>query len=81
MDTPFMKMKSKQNFIAALSLALGLTSALPLSAQTNHWTIDVSLYGVAAGMSGNVAVKGIPADVDVGFDKIWDNLEWRLDSA
>ena len=76
MDTPFMKMKSKQNFIAALSLALGLTSALPLSAQTNHWTIDVSLYGVAAGMSGDVTVKGIPADLNVGFDQILDHLSF-----
>jgi hypothetical protein len=69
-----MKMKTN-NFLPA-ALALGLTCALPLRAQTNHWTFDVSLYGVAAGMSGDVAVKGIPADVDVGFDKIWDNLNF-----
>ena len=46
------------------------------SAQTNLWTVDVSLYGLAAGMSGDVTVKGVNADVDVGFDKIWDNLKF-----
>ena len=30
--------------------------------ETNKWTFDLSLYGLAAGMSGNVAVKGIPAE-------------------
>jgi hypothetical protein len=44
--------------------------------ETNHWTFDLSIYGLAASMSGNVAVKGIPADVDIGFDKIWDNLNF-----
>jgi hypothetical protein len=39
------------------------------------WQFDVGVYGFAAGMSGDVVVRGIPADVDVGFDKIWDNLQ------
>ena len=38
--------------------------------------MDVSLYGLAAGVSGDVTVKGVNADVNVGFDKIWDNLEF-----
>jgi hypothetical protein len=63
---------------AALAAGLALASA-PLFAQeaaTNKWTFDFSLYGVAAGMSGDITAKGIPADIDVGFDKIWDNLEF-----
>jgi len=40
------------------------------------WTFDVSLYGLAAGMSGDVTVRGVPADVDFGFDKVWDNLDF-----
>jgi hypothetical protein len=45
------------------------------SAEKNPWTFDVTLFGLAAGMSGDVVARGIPADLDVGFDKIWDNLE------
>jgi hypothetical protein len=44
--------------------------------QTNKWTFEVSLYGLAAGMSGNTTVKGVSSDVDVGFEKIWDNLKF-----
>lgn len=42
----------------------------------NPWTLDVSLYGLAAGMSGDVTVRGFTSDLDVGFDKVWDNLEF-----
>ena len=68
-------MKTK-SILSTLTLTLGLASAGPLCAQTSHWTFDASLYGVAAGMSGDVTVKGIPADVDVGFDKILENLNF-----
>jgi hypothetical protein len=59
-----------------ITLALGCTLAVPAlrAEETNHWTFDVAVYGLAPSMSGNIAVKGIPADLDVGFDKIWDNL-------
>ena len=53
--------------------AMAITPALRAE-ETNHWTFDVSVYGLAPSMSGNIAVKGVPADLDVGFDKIWDNL-------
>jgi len=68
-------MKSK-NILSCLTLALGLVGAGPLNAQTNKWTLDVSLYGVFAGMSGKAGVGPVNADVDVGFDKIWDNLKF-----
>ena len=57
--------------LAAMAIAPALRAE-----ETNHWTFDVSLYGLAVGMSGNAVVKGVPADVDVGFDKIWDNLNF-----
>ena len=39
------------------------------------WNAEISVYVLAAGMSGNATVHGIPADIDVPFSKIWDNLE------
>jgi hypothetical protein len=56
-------------FFAPLS-CLAQTSDPP-----KDWNGDVSVYMLAAGMSGNATVHGIPADVDVPFSKIWDNLE------
>jgi hypothetical protein len=67
-------MKHKILFTLALATAL-LPPALRAD-ETNRWTFDVTLYLLAAGMSGDVTVRGVPADVDVGFDKIWDNLEF-----
>lgn len=44
--------------------------------ETNKWTFDISLYGLAVGMAGDLGVGPVNADLDVGFDKIWDNLEF-----
>ena len=46
--------------------------------ETNKWTFDVSLYGLAAGMSGSVGIGPVNADVDFGFDKVLDNLEFGM---
>ncbi|MGO8926708.1 MAG: hypothetical protein ACLQU3_07460 [Limisphaerales bacterium] len=47
-----------------------------ISAQTSPWTFDVSLYGVAAGMSGDITARGIPADLNVSFGQVLDNLKF-----
>lgn len=60
----------------AVILAAGVGLAVLHADDDSKWTFDASLYGLAAGMSGNVTAKGVNADVDVGFDKIWDNLEF-----
>jgi hypothetical protein len=44
--------------------------------ETNKWSFDTSLFLLAAGMSGTIGVGPVSADVDVGFDKIWNNLEF-----
>ena len=69
-------MKHKRLFTLTLTLAAALLPWALRAEETNHWSFDVSLYGVAAGMSGDVTVKGIPANVDVGFDKVLDNLKF-----
>jgi hypothetical protein len=57
--------------------AAALLAALPARAiETNKWTFDVSLYGLAAGMSGDVGVGSVTTGVDVGFKDILDNLEF-----
>jgi opacity protein-like surface antigen len=67
-------MRSK--ILLSLALAATLLPSNVRASETNAWTFDVTLYGLAAGMSGDVMVKGIPADVDMGFDQIWNNLEF-----
>ena len=60
-----------------LTLAATLVVQALRAEETNKWTFDVTLYGLAASMSGDVAVKCIAANnVDIGFDKIWDNLNF-----
>ncbi len=72
--------KPPMRHIARLSLLTAALLAPPVARAggADKWTFDVSLYGLAAGMSGDVAVKGIPADVDFGFDKVWDNLDFAM---
>jgi hypothetical protein len=66
----------KHKLLLTLALTIALLPGTMRSEEPKEWTFDVSLYGLAASMSGNVAVKGIPADVDIGFDQIWDNLNF-----
>jgi len=66
----------RKKLLIILTLATALLPSALCAEETNQWTIDMSLFGLAAGMSGNVAVKGVPADVDVGFDKVWENLKF-----
>jgi hypothetical protein len=46
--------------------------------EPNKWAFDVSLYGLAAGMSGDVGIGPVNANVDFGFDKVMDNLEFAM---
>jgi hypothetical protein len=63
---------------ALLSLLAAPLLVLPAAGadETSKWTFDASLYGLAAGMSGNIGIGPVNADVNVGFDKILDNLEF-----
>ena len=67
----------KLNTLLSILAAALLPSALP-AAEADKWTFDVSLYGLAAGMSGDVGIGPVNADVDFGFDKVWDNLDFAM---
>ena len=71
-------MKNTTHALAAtVGILLGL--AAPAEAQneaSREWTFDASLYGLAAGMTGDIGIGPVNADVDLGFDKIWENLEF-----
>jgi hypothetical protein len=60
--------------LAGLVPAASLTSFAADNSSTG-WNTDFSLYGLAAGMTGDVTVHGVKADVDVGFNTILDNLK------
>jgi hypothetical protein len=65
----------KRSAIWALC-AVALLAPMPaVAAETNEWTFDVSIYGLAVGMSGEIGVGPVTADVDVGLDDILNNLE------
>ena len=66
----------KYKTLLFLALSISMIPETLRSEDADKWKFDVSIYGLAAGMSGDAAVKGVPADVDVGFDQIWDNLKF-----
>ena len=69
----------KNKLICTLALASALVAPPTVrAAEPNKWTFDASLYGLAAGMSGNVGVGSINAPVDFGFDKVLDNLDFAM---
>ena len=57
--------------------AIALLAPLPAVAdETNEWAFDVSLYGLAVGMSGEIGIGPVTTGVDVGLDDILNNLEF-----
>ncbi len=66
-------------YVLPLNLTLALTAILPTQLfgqdDASKWSVDVSLYGLAPGMSGDVTAKGVNADLDVPFETIWNNLD------
>ena len=68
----------KSTALLLLLAAALLTSPSAGAAEPKKWTFDASLYGLAAGMSGDVGVGPVNAGVDFGFDKVWDNLEFAM---
>ena len=63
---------------ACLSLFAGALLVSPMvdANEPNKWTFDVSLYGLAVGMSGDLGIGPVNADLNFGFDQVWDNLEF-----
>ena len=51
------------------------------AAETNLWTFDVSLYGLAVGMSGDLGVGPVTVPVDVTFQDVVNNLEFGFMGA
>jgi len=56
---------------------VALSAPLPAgAAETNPWTFDASIYGLALGISGDLGIGPVTADLDVGLDDILSNLEF-----
>jgi hypothetical protein len=65
----------KATALAAL-VSITLPAAFAAGPASSGWKWDATLYGLAAGMSGDVTVKGVKVDVDVPFSTIMENLEF-----
>lgn len=61
--------------VATASLLPGASRALAQD-KNSPWSFDATIYGLAAGMTGDIGAGPVNADVDVGFSDIWDNLEF-----
>lgn len=62
---------------AAVTAVSTLLAPVQLTAEEPaKWTFENSLYMLAAGMSGEVGVKGVVTDLNVGFDDVMENLEF-----
>jgi hypothetical protein len=66
----------KNKTILALILTFACLPAESRAEDDNRWHLDASFNLFMAGLSGNLAVAGQPADVDAGFGDIMDNLEF-----
>jgi hypothetical protein len=47
----------------------------PTITQSEPWRFTIAAPGWMAGMDGTIGVRGVKADIDVGFDEILDHLD------
>ncbi|MCL4787201.1 MAG: hypothetical protein KJ070_10465 [Verrucomicrobia bacterium] len=71
-------MNNRQIAQILLSGAALLAPSAARASEARPWTFDLSLYGLAVGMAGDIGVGQVNADVDFGFDKVLDNLEFAM---
>jgi hypothetical protein len=50
-------------------------TAPPTITQTEPWQFTIAAPGWMAGMDGTVGIRGVNADIDVGFDEILEHLD------
>lgn len=66
----------KMKCMAALSVALLMMAGTAFAAdEQDPWRFGVAVPIWAAGIEGDVTVRGHQQDIDIGFDKIKDHLE------
>ena len=70
-----MKTMHIKKLLAAAFAGTLLVSAAAAD-ETNHWRFDTSLNLFLAGLSGDVTMHGQPADVNVSFGDIVENLQF-----
>lgn len=65
----------KNKSLLTLALAIGLLPVTLPAQENKPWRFDASLNLFLAGMTGDLAAKGIPAEVDADFGDIVEHLE------
>ncbi len=63
--------------LAMVSLALLMTTGIGFAAeaQEDKWQFGVTVPIWTPGIDGDVTVRGVKSDLDVGFDDLWDHLD------
>ncbi len=69
-------MKKKLTLIALSVAMLAMAETSPAAeAQEDKWQFGVTVPLFAAGIDGDVTVRGVKSDIDVGFDDLVDHLD------
>jgi hypothetical protein len=72
-----MKQMKTRTVLAMASIASALAGVIQVAVAQEREGLyfDISIYGLAAAQTGDVTVRGVDADLNLGFDDIVENLE------
>lgn len=62
--------------LASLAGLALLSSPAANAFEKDKLSFDVSLYGLAVSMAGEMGIGPVNSDVDIGFDEVFENLEF-----
>jgi hypothetical protein len=63
---------------AAFAATLGLQpteTTTPSITQSEPWQFTIAVLGWLAGVDGTIGVRGLKADIDIGFDQVPQHLD------
>jgi hypothetical protein len=61
--------------VGAGSIEMAKESVPPTITQSEPWQFTIAVPGWMAGMDGTIGVRGVNADIDVGFDQMLQHLD------
>jgi len=68
-------LRIKRILAATFAGAILVSATAAVAEETNHWRFDTALNLWLAGLSGDVTVRGIPANVNDSFSDVLDHLK------
>jgi opacity protein-like surface antigen len=68
-------MRIRNKLVTSIMFIGLLTCQNIFAGENDEWVFEVTPYFLAAGLDGEIGVRGVTTDIDMSFSDIWDDLD------